>query len=132
MSDDVQIVGKKLDEITVKLDSLSQSIAMLINTLQKTNEELGQNVKTLTESVEKYVDITTESSKVDFEHSRENILQVSNEITMLSRMTGADQMMRINQALNGILSVLQQTIDPNKIQAQLYEISQFIKEHGGQ
>jgi hypothetical protein len=39
--------------------------------------------------------------------------------------------MRMNQALNGILALLEQNIDPNSIQEKLLEITQFIKQYGG-
>jgi len=127
----MQIVGKKLDDITVKLDSVANAVAMLVNELQKTNQELGENAKKLSESVEHYADAITQRSLNDFEQSKNNIMKVSTEITNFSRMTGSDQIVRINQSLNAILAVLEKAINPDQIQSQLFEITQFIKNQGG-
>ncbi|NVM53029.1 MAG: hypothetical protein HWN66_04955 [Candidatus Helarchaeota archaeon] len=132
MSDPVQILGKKLDEITEKLETMTEGVSALINAIEKTNEGLGQNVKKLTETIGKYTDTMTEHLKQDFEYSREHILDVTREISALTRQTGTDQMIRISQALNGILTLLQKSVDPNLIQTQLSEIAQFIKIYGGQ
>lgn len=132
MSDPVQVLGKRLDDITMKLDAMADGITALLNAIQKTNEGLGENVKKLTEIIEKYTDSMTERLKEDFEQSRGNITAVNQAIGQLTKVTGADQIMRIDQGLRGILQLLQQSIDPNRIQTQLAEISQFIKMYGGQ
>ncbi len=127
----IQFVGQKLDEITAKLDSMTESIKALINAIVKTNEGLGDNVKKLTETIERYTDTMTERSRDDFEHSRELLTDVSREITILRQSTGADQVIRVNQALSEMLSLLQGAINPDMIQQQLAEITQFIKSYGG-
>ena len=132
MSDPVQVLGKKLDDVIDRLESMTAGITALINAIQKTNEWLGENVKLLTATIEGYTDTMTQRLEQDFEQSRDQILAVSGAITSLTRVTGTDQIMRINQALTSILSLLQQAIDPNRIQVQLGEIAQFIKMHGGQ
>lgn len=132
MSDPTQVLGKRLDDITMKLDAMADGITALLNAIQKTNEGLGENVKKLTEIIEKYTDSMTERLKDDFEQSRGNITAVNQAIGQLTKVTGADQIMRIDQGLRGILQLLQQSIDPNRIQTQLAEISQFIKMYGGQ
>ena len=132
MSDPVQVLGKRLDDITMKLDAMADGITALLNAIQKTNEGLGENVKKLTEIIGKYTDSMTERLKNDFEQSRGNITAVNQAIGQLTKVTGADQIMRIDQGLRGVLQLLQQSIDPNRIQTQLAEISQFIKMYGGQ
>ncbi len=132
MSDPVQVLGKKLDDITMKLDAMADGITALLNAIQKTNEGLGENVKQLTGTIEKYADTMTERLKDDFEQSRGNIMKVNQSISQLTKVTGTDQIMRIDQGLRGILQLLQQSVDPNKIQAQLVEINQFIRMYGGQ
>ena len=132
MSDPVQVLGKRLDDITMKLDAMADGITALLNAIQKTNEGLGENVKKLTEIIGKYTDSMTERLKDDFEQSRGNITAVNQAIGQLTKVTGADQIMRIDQGLRGVLQLLQQSIDPNRIQTQLAEISQFIKMYGGQ
>jgi len=132
MSDPVQVLGKRLDDITMKLDAMADGITALLNAVQKTNEGLGENVKKLSEIIGKYTDSMTDRLKDDFEQSRGNITAVNQAIGQLTKVTGADQIMRIDQGLRGILQLLQQSIDPNRIQTQLAEISQFIKMYGGQ
>jgi len=132
MSDPVQVLGKRLDDITMKLDAMADGITAMLNAIQKTNEGLGENVKKLTEIIEKYSVSMTDRLKDDFEQSRGDITAVNQAIGQLTKVTGADQIMRIDQGLRGILQLLQQSIDPNRIQTQLAEISQFIKMYGGQ
>jgi hypothetical protein len=131
MSDPVAQLGQKLDEIIIKLEAMSEGIAALMGVLEKTNEGLGENVKNLTETIEKYTDTMTERLKDDFEQSRGSITSVTKEINSLKQATGNEQIVRITQALNGILSLLQNNINPNQIQSQLQEINQFIKTYGG-
>lgn len=132
MSDPVQVLGQKLDDITMKLEAMAEGVTALINAINKTNEVLGENVNKLTETLEKYTDTMTEGLKNDFDSSRIKITEVTREVNSLTRVTGTDQIMRINQALNGMLGVLQQAINPNTIQTQLNEIYQFIRMYGGQ
>jgi hypothetical protein len=95
------------------------------------NEELGENVKKLVETIDKYTDTNNQRSTEDFEITRNYINDITREITILNQATGIDQLMRMNKALNGILSLLEQNIDPNSIQEKLAEITQFIKQYGG-
>ncbi len=132
MSDPVQMLGQKLDEIIIKLESMSDGVAALINAIEKTNEGLGENVKNLTESIEKYTDTMTDRLKTDFDSSRGKIMEVTREVNSLTRITGTDKILSINRTLNGLLLLLQQAINPNAIQAQLNEINQFIRMYGGQ
>lgn len=132
VSDPVQVLGRKLDDIIMKLEGMAEGITAMINEIHTTNEGLGENVKKLAETLENYTDKMTEGLKGDFDSSRSKISEVTREINSLTRVTGTDQIMRINQALNGLLGVLQQAINPNMIQAQLNEISQFIRMYGGQ
>ncbi|MHA1263743.1 MAG: hypothetical protein ACTSRS_00765 [Candidatus Helarchaeota archaeon] len=132
MSDPVAVLGQKLDEIIMKLEAMAEGVATLITIIEKTNAGLGENVKNLTESIEKYTDMMTENLKNDFEQSRSSINKVTQEINSLKQVTGTEQITRITNALNGILSLLHQNINPEQIQAQLIEINQFIKTYGGQ
>lgn len=132
MNDPVKALGQKLDEIIMKLEAMGEGIAALMGVLEKTNQGLGENVKQLTETIERYTDTMTERLKEDFEQSRGSIATVTTQINSLKQATGTEQIIRINQALNGILTLLQQTINPSVIQGQLSEIKQFIKMYGGQ
>lgn len=131
MSDPVQVLGKKLDDIIIKLEGMADGITALLNGIEKTNQGLGENVKRLTEAIENYTDSMTERLKEDFERSRGNIARVTQAINQLTQVTGTDQIMRIDQGLKGILQLLQQSIDPNRIQMQLNEIMQFMSMYGG-
>ncbi|MHA1648901.1 MAG: hypothetical protein ACTSYB_01815 [Candidatus Helarchaeota archaeon] len=131
MDDQMRFVGQKLDEITDKLDALNENIAGLINTITTTGQEIGENVKKLAEIIEKYTDSVMEQSKESFDRSRNQLLEISREINTLKRVTGIDQLMRMNTALQEILTLLQNSINPDQIQNQLFEISQFIKLQGG-
>ncbi len=127
----MRFVGQKLDEITDKLDALNENIAGLVNTITTTGQEIGENVKKLAEIIEKYTDSVMEQSKESFDRSRNQLLEISREINTLKRVTGIDQLMRMNTALQEILTLLQNSINPDQIQNQLFEISQFIKLQGG-
>jgi len=131
MDDQMRFVGQKLDEITDKLDALNENIAGLVNTITTTGQEIGENVKKLAEIIEKYTDSVMEQSKESFDRSRNQLLEISREINTLKRVTGIDQLMRMNTALQEILTLLQNSINPDQIQNQLFEISQFIKLQGG-
>lgn len=127
----MDLIGRKLDEITQKLDTITDTIGNLITSTKSVNEDLGENVKKLVDAVEKYSDTINQRSNEDFELTRNLINDVTKEINTLNQATGIDQLMRMNQALSGILSLLEQNIDPNSIQEKLLEITQFIKQSGG-
>ncbi|MDD1778719.1 MAG: hypothetical protein LUQ65_11185 [Candidatus Helarchaeota archaeon] len=132
MSDAMQQLGRKLDDITKKLDLMTESIGKLTSTTQGLNEELGVNLKKLAETIDKYTDSINQHSTDDFELTRKSIAEVTKEISSLNQATGIEQIMRVNQTLTGILSLLSQAADPNSIQAKLSEITAFIKLYGGQ
>jgi flagellar biosynthesis regulator FlaF len=132
MSDAMQQLGKKLDEITQKLDIMTDGITKLTSTTQSLNEELGANLQKLAETIDRYIDSINQHSTDDFEITRKSIAQVTKEINSLNQATGIEQLMRVNQALTGLLSLLSQAVDPNSIQAKLSEITAFIKSYGGQ
>jgi len=127
----MDLLGRKLDEITQKLDGIKDTIENLVAGMKGMNEELGENVKKLIETIEKYADTTNQRSSEDFELTRKFINDITKEINTLNQATGIDQLMRMNQALNGILSLLEQNIDPNSIQEKLLEVTQFIKQYRG-
>ncbi len=131
MSDPMQLLGRKLDEITKKLDFMTDSIEKLASTTQSLNEELGTNLKKLAETIDRYTDSINQHSTDDFEITRKSISEVTKEISSLNQATGIEQVMRVNQALNGIVTLLDRAIDPNSIQAKLSEITDFIKLYGG-
>ena len=132
MSDAMQQLGRKLDDITKKLDIMTEGIANLASTTKSLNEELGANLQKLAETIDRYIDSINQHSTDDFEVTRKSIIEVSKEISSLNQATGIEQIMRVSQALNGILSLLSQAVDPNSIQAKLSEITAFIKLYGGQ
>lgn len=132
MSDSMQQLSRKLDEITKKLDFMTESINSLASTTHSLNDELGANLKKLAETIDKYIDAINQHSTDDFEVTRKSIVEVTREINSLNQATGIEQLMRVNQSLNGILSLLSQSVDPNSIQAKLSEIAAFIKSYGGQ
>jgi len=127
----MRVIGQKLDEITMKLSAMTEGIAVLAEEIKKSREELGQDVEKLADTLDKYIDILTESSKESFDKSRNQLIEISDEINTLTRTTGVGQIVRMNTALNQLLSLLQSAIDPNKIQQQLFEITEFIKSVGG-
>lgn len=127
----MNIVGQKLDEITMKLDGMTDAITGLGNIIQKNTQDLGEMMTKLTAIIEKYTDTITERSKQGFDESRANLMEVSKEIGTLRSVTGIDQIMRFNNAIKQILMLLEKTIDPNAIQRQLVEISQFMRSVGG-
>ncbi len=128
---EMNIVGQKLDEITMKLDGMTDAITGLGNIIQKNTQDLGEMMTKLTAIIEKYTDTITERSKQGFDESRANLMEVSKEIGTLRSVTGIDQIMRFNNAIKQILMLLEKTIDPNAIQRQLVEISQFMRSVGG-
>jgi len=127
----MELLGRKMDEITQKLDTIADIIENLVTITKTMNEQLGENVKKLVETIDKYTDSTNQRSNEDFELTRTCLADVTKEITTLNQATGIEQLMRMNQALNGILALLEQNIDPNSIQEKLLEITQFIKQYGG-
>ena len=127
----MRVVGQKLDEITSKLDAMTKAIAGLVDEIKQTGEGLVGGIAKLTEILEKDIEIVTQRSKEGFDESRSQLMAVTREMDTLRRVTGTDQMLRVNNALNQLLSLLSNAIDPNKIQQQLFEISQFIKSYGG-
>ena len=131
MDGSMQVVGQKLDEITMKLNAMTEGIAILAEEIKKSREELSQDVEKLADTLDKYIDILTESSRESFDKSRNQLLHISDEINTLTKATGIAQIVRVNNSLTQLLSLLQGAIDPNRIQQQLLEITQFIKSVGG-
>ncbi|MFX1297483.1 MAG: hypothetical protein ACFFD2_21860 [Promethearchaeota archaeon] len=130
MDESMQDINQKLNTIIMKLDTMIGSITGLTKEIQKTSSDFIINIKQLTKSIEKDIDIMTEHSREGFEHSREQLIEVTKEINILRRITGTGQIFRANQALIQILTLLERAIDPNAIQKQLNEILQFIKVYG--
>ena len=131
MSDAMQQLGRKLDDITKKLDLMTNSIEQLVGTTKSLNEELGTNITKLAETIDRYIDSVNQHSTDDFEITRKSIAEVTKEINSLNQATGIEQILRVNQALNGLVSLLSKAVDPNSIQAKLAEITDFIKLYGG-
>jgi methyl-accepting chemotaxis protein len=131
MSDAMQQLGRKLDDITKKLDLMTNSIEQLVGTTKSLNEELGTNITKLAETIDRYIDSVNQHSTDDFEITRKSIAEVTKEINSLNQATGIEQILRVNQALNGLVSLLSKAVDPNSIQAKLAEITDFIKFYGG-
>lgn len=127
----MQQLGRKLDDITKKLDLMTNSIEQLVGTTKSLNEELGTNITKLAETIDRYIDSVNQHSTDDFEITRKSIAEVTKEINSLNQATGIEQILRVNQALNGLVSLLSKAVDPNSIQAKLAEITDFIKFYGG-
>jgi pyrroloquinoline quinone (PQQ) biosynthesis protein C len=85
----------------------------------------------LAETIDRYIDSVNQHSTDDFEITRKSIAEVTKEINSLNQATGIEQILRVNQALNGLVSLLSKAVDPNSIQAKLAEITDFIKFYGG-
>jgi len=131
MSDAMQQLGRKLDDITKKLDLMTNSIEQLVSTTKSLNEELGTNIVKLAETIDRYIDSINQHSTDDFEITRKSIAEVTKEINSLNQATGIEQIFRVNQALNGLVSLLSKAVDPTSIQTKLAEITEFIKLYGG-
>ena len=127
----MEVVGKKLDEITQKLEAMTGILEMLTESIQKMEESLGETVGRLTETVKGYVEVVTERSDQEFEHYKGLILDVSGEVQTLNKMTGIQQIIQIGEALNNMSALLHQAIDPNSLHAKLNDITNFIKTQGG-
>lgn len=131
MSDAMQQLGRKLDDITKKLDLMTNGIEQLVSTTKSLNEELGTNISKLAETIDRYIDSINQHSTDDFEITRKSIAEVTKEINSLNQATGIEQIFRVNQALNGLVSLLSKAVDPTSIQTKLAEITEFIKLYGG-
>ena len=130
MSDDIQEIAKKLNEISSKLDYVGEGLNSIVEILSDLGDEVTSSISNLVTSVENYSNKMTLQGQTDFERSRKSLVEVASEIGSISTsMLGISQITSISESLSGLMDILDTVaFDPEEIKSKLKDIENFIKD----
>ena len=130
MSDDIQDIANKLNEINSKLDYVGEGLNSIVEILSDLGDEVTSSISNLVTSVENYSNKMTLQGQTDFEKSRASLVEVASEISSISTsMLGISQITSVSESLSGLMDILDTlAFDPEEIKSKLRDIEDFIKD----
>ncbi|NHI91813.1 MAG: hypothetical protein EAX96_04870 [Candidatus Lokiarchaeota archaeon] len=133
MSNEIQEIATKLNEINEKLDVVGEGLNSIVDILTNLGDQVNDSISILVNKVEDYANKVTLQGQTDFERSRSNLEDVAYEINSISTsMLGPSQIISASESLSGLLEILDTiAFDPEEIKSKLKDIEEFIAEKKG-
>ena len=96
----------RLNEISQKLDTFTQGLGTLIESINKLGENTQTILTELSSKIENYANIVSTQNQEDFEVSRSQLLSINEQIDKIRKGVGMEQMLKISDSLSGLLDTL--------------------------
>ena len=128
MAQSTEKIVQSLNEISKKLDGVRESFSSLIESINKLGKNSEAILKELINKVTDYTTKASETSKDDFDVTRNLLNSVNNEMDKIRQGIGMKQILRISDSLDSLLDLLGGAdFNPKDIKTKLSEISNYIE-----
>ncbi|MHA1298375.1 MAG: hypothetical protein ACTSO9_02910 [Candidatus Helarchaeota archaeon] len=123
---------ERLNQISQKLDSISDNFNNLIESIDKMSSNIGSMMEELSKKIMDYSNLVTSKGQEDFDESRNQLILINDEINKLRKGVGTEQLLKMNNALQGILDIIGGAeLNSKDLKQKLAEISKFIESNKG-
>ncbi|MHA1232251.1 MAG: hypothetical protein ACTSRP_15825 [Candidatus Helarchaeota archaeon] len=126
MDKEFTAIGSKLDKISQKIDKLTLTLKALIVEFSQINKNIVDNLKTLSRQIIAYNEKLDDTAGADFDKYSKLLEEIHENINKFSK-SPEYSIIEINQKMKDILSLVEQTINPQDLNIKLLKIKEFLE-----